>query len=153
MKKNDVIAIIIIILFIILAGVSFGIWKLVSMAKNHMSATGSSSRSSSEIADWFKNVLFLNHDPSTFRALMPPSRYPSGTESAWPLLSCLFFLGTAVWRWIFITFFLPKIMVECGWVMSGWLWLTTSHSHSGLRRNIMVISDYGLCWAAGYVYV
>ncbi|RGP70683.1 hypothetical protein FLONG3_7362 [Fusarium longipes] len=40
MKKNDVIAIIIIILFIILAGVSFGIWKLVSMAKNHMSATG-----------------------------------------------------------------------------------------------------------------
>ncbi|KAH7227696.1 hypothetical protein BKA60DRAFT_628910 [Fusarium oxysporum] len=37
MKKNDVIAIIIIILFIILAAVSFGIWKLVSMAKNHMS--------------------------------------------------------------------------------------------------------------------
>ncbi|EYB28730.1 hypothetical protein FG05_13301 [Fusarium graminearum] len=50
MKKNDVIAIIIIILFIILAGVSFGIWKLVSMAKNHMSATGSS-RSSTDIAD------------------------------------------------------------------------------------------------------
>jgi flagellar basal body-associated protein FliL len=50
MKKNDVIAIIIIILFIILAAVSFGIWKLVSMAKNHMSATGSS-RSSSDLAD------------------------------------------------------------------------------------------------------
>ncbi|KAF4345708.1 hypothetical protein FBEOM_366 [Fusarium beomiforme] len=39
MKKNDVIAIIIIILFIILAAVSFGIWKLVAMAKNHMSVT------------------------------------------------------------------------------------------------------------------
>ncbi|KAJ0156856.1 hypothetical protein HZ326_0956 [Fusarium oxysporum f. sp. albedinis] len=54
MKKNDVIAIIIIILFIILAAVSFGIWKLVSMAKNHMSVTGSgtsSSHSSRDIAD------------------------------------------------------------------------------------------------------
>ncbi|KAG8671643.1 hypothetical protein FPOAC1_004895 [Fusarium poae] len=50
MKKNDVIAIIIIILFIILAGVSFGIWKLVSMAKNHMSATG---------------LVFLNHHTSS----------------------------------------------------------------------------------------
>lgn len=54
MKRNDVIAIIIIILFIILAAVSFGIWKLVNMAKNHMSATGSgssSSGSSGDIAD------------------------------------------------------------------------------------------------------
>ncbi|KAF4998083.1 hypothetical protein FDECE_11891 [Fusarium decemcellulare] len=54
MKRNDVIAIIIIILFIILAAVSFGIWKLVTMAKNHMSATGSgtsSSGGSNSIAD------------------------------------------------------------------------------------------------------
>ncbi|KAF5546828.1 hypothetical protein FNAPI_8696 [Fusarium napiforme] len=58
MKKNDVIAIIIIILFIILAAVSFGIWKLVSMAKNHMSVTGSgtsSSHSSRDIADYLVN--------------------------------------------------------------------------------------------------
>ncbi|KAF7553831.1 hypothetical protein G7Z17_g3347 [Cylindrodendrum hubeiense] len=46
MKKNDVIAIIIIILFILLAGVSFGIWKLVSVAKKSMSVTSGSSSSS-----------------------------------------------------------------------------------------------------------
>ncbi|KAJ4234262.1 hypothetical protein NW759_001256 [Fusarium solani] len=54
MKRNDVIAVIIIILFIILAAVSFGIWKLVNMAKNHMSAAGSgtsSSHTSEDIAD------------------------------------------------------------------------------------------------------
>ncbi|RKK16082.1 hypothetical protein BFJ66_g651 [Fusarium oxysporum f. sp. cepae] len=59
MKKNDVIAIIIIILFIILAAVSFGIWKLVSMAKNHMSVTGSgtsSSHSSRDIADYIDDL-------------------------------------------------------------------------------------------------
>ncbi|CAM1502294.1 Fc.00g042780.m01.CDS01 [Cosmosporella sp. VM-42] len=45
MKKNDVIAIIIIILFILLAAVSFGIWKLVAVAKGHMSVTSGSSSS------------------------------------------------------------------------------------------------------------
>ncbi|KAM5346597.1 hypothetical protein ACJ41O_009602 [Fusarium nematophilum] len=46
MKRNDVIAVIIIVLFVILAGVSFGIWKLVSMAKGHMSVTSHSGSSS-----------------------------------------------------------------------------------------------------------
>ncbi|KPM35526.1 hypothetical protein AK830_g11031 [Neonectria ditissima] len=53
MKKNDVIAIIIIILFILLAAVSFGIWKLVSVAKKSMSVTSgtTSSTGSSHIVD------------------------------------------------------------------------------------------------------
>lgn len=51
MKKNDVIAIIIIILFILLAGVSFGIWKLVSVAKGHMSVTSGSTSSSGSSRD------------------------------------------------------------------------------------------------------
>ncbi|KAK7408920.1 hypothetical protein QQX98_008924 [Neonectria punicea] len=53
MKKNDVIAIIIIILFILLAAVSFGIWKLVSVAKKSMSVTSgtTSSTGSSNIVD------------------------------------------------------------------------------------------------------
>lgn len=48
MKKNDVIAIIIIILFILLAAVSFGIWKLVNVAKSSMTATSHSGTSSSD---------------------------------------------------------------------------------------------------------
>ncbi|KAF4972329.1 hypothetical protein FZEAL_9617 [Fusarium zealandicum] len=51
MKRNDVIAIIIIILFVLLAGVSFGIWKLVSMAKNHQASSSSSGSRTEEIAD------------------------------------------------------------------------------------------------------
>ncbi|KAH7175570.1 hypothetical protein EDB81DRAFT_939709 [Dactylonectria macrodidyma] len=51
MKKNDVIAVIIIILFVLLAGVSFGIWKLVSVVKKNMSVTSGSSASSSSSND------------------------------------------------------------------------------------------------------
>ena len=49
-KQNDVIAIIIIVLFIVLALISFGIYRLVTLARRSMSVT-SSSGSSSEIVD------------------------------------------------------------------------------------------------------
>ncbi|KAF9876245.1 hypothetical protein CkaCkLH20_06188 [Colletotrichum karsti] len=49
-KQNDVIAIIVIVLFIVLAGVAFGIYRLVHVARQSMSVTsGSSSSSSDEI--------------------------------------------------------------------------------------------------------
>ncbi|KAH8729567.1 hypothetical protein BGZ61DRAFT_529754 [Ilyonectria robusta] len=51
MKKNDVIAVIIIILFVLLAAVSFGIWKLVSVAKKSMSVTSGTSSSSGSTGD------------------------------------------------------------------------------------------------------
>lgn len=47
MKRNDVIAIIIIILFLVLALVSFGIYRLVHMARTQGTVTSSSSGSSS----------------------------------------------------------------------------------------------------------
>ncbi|EGX90904.1 hypothetical protein CCM_05060 [Cordyceps militaris CM01] len=55
-QRNYVIAIIIIVLFAVLAGVSFGIWKMIHMVRQGWSATsgtGSSSSSSSsrEIVD------------------------------------------------------------------------------------------------------
>jgi hypothetical protein len=55
-KENDVIAIIIIVLFIVLALIAFGIYHLVRVARDnfHGSVTGSSSSSGSssgEIAD------------------------------------------------------------------------------------------------------
>jgi hypothetical protein len=50
-KKNEVIAIIIIVLFTVLALVSFGIWKLVNVARNSLSVTSGSSSSSSRIVD------------------------------------------------------------------------------------------------------
>ncbi|KAF5508220.1 Chromo domain-containing protein 2 [Colletotrichum fructicola] len=51
-KQNDVIAIIVIVLFIVLAGVAFGIYRLVHVARQSMSVTsGSSSSSSDEIVD------------------------------------------------------------------------------------------------------
>ena len=46
-KKNEVIAIIIIVLFIVLALVSFGIWSLVHRIRKSMSLTSASSSSSS----------------------------------------------------------------------------------------------------------
>jgi len=48
-KENDTIAIIIIILFIVLSLVAFGIYRLVHVARHQMSSisTGSSSSSSS----------------------------------------------------------------------------------------------------------
>lgn len=50
-KKNEVIAIIIIVLFTVLALVSFGIWRLVNVARNSLSVTSGSSSSSSRIVD------------------------------------------------------------------------------------------------------
>lgn len=52
MKQNDVIAVIIIVLFILLALISFGIYRLVTLARRSMSVTSSSGSSSSqEIVD------------------------------------------------------------------------------------------------------
>ena len=50
-KRNDAIAIIIIVLFIVLAGVAFGIWRLVHVARRSMSVTSESSSGSSSIED------------------------------------------------------------------------------------------------------
>ncbi|KAI0426254.1 hypothetical protein F5Y09DRAFT_345868 [Xylaria sp. FL1042] len=50
-KENDVIAIIIILLFIVLAAIAFGIYRLVHVARHQGSLTSeSSSGSSDEIA-------------------------------------------------------------------------------------------------------
>lgn len=48
-KENDTIAIIIIVLFFVLALISFGIYRLVSIARRSMSVSSGSSGSSSEI--------------------------------------------------------------------------------------------------------
>ncbi|KAK2599865.1 hypothetical protein N8I77_011587 [Diaporthe amygdali] len=48
-KENDTIAIIIIVLFFVLALISFGIYRLVSIARRSMSVTSGSTSSSSEI--------------------------------------------------------------------------------------------------------
>jgi len=48
-KENDTIAIIIIVLFIVLALIAFGIYRLVHMARTRGSVTTSSTGSSSEI--------------------------------------------------------------------------------------------------------
>lgn len=50
-KENDTIAIIIIILFFVLALISFGIYRLVSLARRSMSVSSGSSSSTSEIVD------------------------------------------------------------------------------------------------------
>ncbi|KEY66830.1 hypothetical protein S7711_05185 [Stachybotrys chartarum IBT 7711] len=51
-QRNHTIAIIIIVLFVVLALVSFGIWRLVHVARRNLSvASGSSSSSSRDIAD------------------------------------------------------------------------------------------------------
>lgn len=55
MKPNDVIAVIVIILFLILAGIAFGIYKLKQFARGiggtSSSGTGTSSTGSESIAD------------------------------------------------------------------------------------------------------
>ena len=51
MKQNDVIAVIIIILFIVLAGIAFGIYHLVSVARRNMHGTVTSSSDSSTSGD------------------------------------------------------------------------------------------------------
>lgn len=53
MKQNDVIAVIIIILFIVLALIAFGIYHLVSVARDnvHGTVTTSSESSSNDLAD------------------------------------------------------------------------------------------------------
>ena len=50
MKKNDVIAVIIIILFLVLALIAFGIYRLVHIARTRGSVTTSSTETS-EIVD------------------------------------------------------------------------------------------------------
>ncbi|CRK44314.1 hypothetical protein BN1723_001000, partial [Verticillium longisporum] len=50
-KPNDTIAIIVIVLFVVLALVAFGIYRLVHQARRSMSVTSGSSGSSSELAD------------------------------------------------------------------------------------------------------
>jgi thiol:disulfide interchange protein len=52
MKQNDVIAVIIIVLFIVLALIAFGIYHLVSVARDvHGTVESSSSGSSGELGD------------------------------------------------------------------------------------------------------
>ncbi|KAK3900760.1 hypothetical protein C8A05DRAFT_35587 [Staphylotrichum tortipilum] len=49
MKQNDVIAVIIIVLFIVLALIAFGIYHLVTLARDNVQGTiGTSSESSSD---------------------------------------------------------------------------------------------------------
>lgn len=48
MKENDVIAIIIIVLFIVLALIAFGIYRLVHIARNQGTITSTSSTGSSD---------------------------------------------------------------------------------------------------------
>lgn len=47
-KENDVIAIIIILLFIVLAAIAFGIYRLVHVARHQGTLTSTSSSESSE---------------------------------------------------------------------------------------------------------
>jgi hypothetical protein len=52
MKQNDVIAVIIIVLFIVLALIAFGIYHLVSVARDNVHGTiTTSSESSSDMGD------------------------------------------------------------------------------------------------------
>ncbi|KAK1759574.1 hypothetical protein QBC47DRAFT_398385 [Echria macrotheca] len=51
MKENDVIAVIIIILFILLAAIAFGIYHLVNVARRNMRGTVTSSSDSSTSED------------------------------------------------------------------------------------------------------
>jgi flagellar biogenesis protein FliO len=53
MKQNDVIAVIVIVLFIVLALIAFGIYHLVSVARRtvHGTVTTSSESSASDLAD------------------------------------------------------------------------------------------------------
>lgn len=51
MKENDAIAVIVILLLLVLSLISFGIYRLVIIARRSMSVTSGSSHSSSEILD------------------------------------------------------------------------------------------------------
>ena len=51
MKKNDVIAVIIIILFLVLALIAFGIYRLVHIVRTQGSVTTTSTGETSEIVD------------------------------------------------------------------------------------------------------
>jgi len=50
-QQNDVIAIIIIVLFALLAGIAFGIYRLVTIARRNVSITSSTGSSSSSSDD------------------------------------------------------------------------------------------------------
>lgn len=51
MKQNDVIAVIIIVLFIVLALIAFGIYRLVSMARANMHGTVTTTSSESSTSE------------------------------------------------------------------------------------------------------
>ncbi|KAI0168993.1 hypothetical protein GGR52DRAFT_574219 [Hypoxylon sp. FL1284] len=71
-KKNDVIAIIIIVLFIVLALIAFGIYRLVHMARNQ--ATVSEESSGSESLDGY---LRKQGNMATFKSV-PGFEEPMG---------------------------------------------------------------------------
>ncbi len=50
-QENDVIAIIIIVLFVVLALIAFGIYRLVSIARGSVSITSSTGSDSTDLAD------------------------------------------------------------------------------------------------------
>ncbi|OAA51785.1 hypothetical protein NOR_00378 [Metarhizium rileyi] len=50
-QRNHVIAIIIIVLFVVLAAVAFGIWKIVHTVRRDLSVTSGESSSSGESRD------------------------------------------------------------------------------------------------------
>jgi hypothetical protein len=50
-KPNDTIAIIIIILFIVLAAIAFGIWRVVQVMKTQYAVTETTTTATTEIVD------------------------------------------------------------------------------------------------------
>jgi hypothetical protein len=51
MKQNDAIAVIIIVLFVVLAGIAFGIYRLVTVARQNIRGTVTGSSTSSETSE------------------------------------------------------------------------------------------------------
>lgn len=56
-KQNDVIAIIVIVLFLVLALISFGIYRLVHTARRDMSVTSNSESSSSSSGSGSESIV------------------------------------------------------------------------------------------------
>ncbi|KAJ0380922.1 hypothetical protein COL26b_000762 [Colletotrichum chrysophilum] len=102
-KQNDVIAIIVIVLFIVLAGVAFGIYRLVHVARQSMSVTSGSSSSSNSsptmveavnhntakalniVHELCKEVDHLERTSRT-REKLEPLKYHSGLQAVLLLL-------------------------------------------------------------------
>jgi flagellar basal body-associated protein FliL len=51
MKPNDTIAVIIIVLFLVLAAIAFGIWRIVHVTKRSFTATETTTTVTTEIVD------------------------------------------------------------------------------------------------------